>query len=376
LRPVAGPYLCGFLAVAGSVFCQDWYFQAIEEMTWITVINVVPKLIFTPLIFVFVKAPSDYGLVLLFQSAAVLSSGIAGAVLACHRLCVPLPAPTLRGLLIQLSEGWRTFLATVCTNLYTATNTVILGLMTSGVFDRFPKLKIVIGHGGEGLPYMLYRIDYMYENARYPFMKKVKKLPSDYMKENFYITTSGLPWAPAITMAQSVLGIDRVLYAMDYPYQQSSDEVAVYDAMVRLAQDFDTYEDLIAAGLDAAGREATAFPLSASGFELDPERFEARAAGASMRLTVTEFRLLASLLAAPGFVKSRDALVALGCIVCGDGGVAATTAQPFWQRKRVVLNVTFKFFQLLCAAYNVIEVFLLPEFAFSSQRLVDAMGRN
>jgi two-component system response regulator ChvI len=61
-----------------------------------------------------------------------------------------------------------------------------------------------------------------------------------------------------------------------------------------------------AAGLDADGRDATAFPLSASGFELDPERFEARAGGAAMRLTVTEF----SLLAAPGFVKSRDALVA------------------------------------------------------------------
>jgi len=105
----------------------------------------------------------------------------------------------------------------------------VLGLMTSGVFDRFPKLKIVIGHGGEGLPYMLYRIDYMYENARYSFMKKVKKLPSDYMKENFYITTSGLPWAPAITMAQSVLGVDRVLYAMDYPYQFVPEEVAMTD---------------------------------------------------------------------------------------------------------------------------------------------------
>ena len=105
----------------------------------------------------------------------------------------------------------------------------VLGLMTSGVFDRFPRLKIVIGHGGEGLPYMLYRIDYMYENARYSFMKKVKKLPSDYMKENFYITTSGLPWAPAITMAQSVLGIDRVLYAMDYPYQFVPEEVAMTD---------------------------------------------------------------------------------------------------------------------------------------------------
>jgi 5-carboxyvanillate decarboxylase len=105
----------------------------------------------------------------------------------------------------------------------------ILGLITSGVFDRFPKLKIVIGHGGEGLPYMLYRIDYMYENARYSFMKKVKKLPSDYMKENIFITTSGLPWAPAVTMAQSVLGMDRVLYAMDYPYEFVAEEVTMTD---------------------------------------------------------------------------------------------------------------------------------------------------
>jgi 5-carboxyvanillate decarboxylase len=105
----------------------------------------------------------------------------------------------------------------------------ILGLITSGVFDRFPRLRIVIGHGGEGLPFMLYRIDYMYENARYPFMKKINKLPSDYMKENIYITTSGLPWAPAITMAQSVLGMDRVLYAMDYPYQFVPEEVTMTD---------------------------------------------------------------------------------------------------------------------------------------------------
>ena len=113
----------------------------------------------------------------------------------------------------------------------------ILGLMTSGVFDRFPKLKIVVGHGGEGLPFMLYRLDYMYENARNPFMKKVKKLPSDYMKENMYITTSGLPWAPAITMCISVLGIDRVLYAMDYPYQYVLDEVTMTDNFPISAED-------------------------------------------------------------------------------------------------------------------------------------------
>jgi 5-carboxyvanillate decarboxylase len=104
-----------------------------------------------------------------------------------------------------------------------------LAIITSGALDRFPKLKIVIGHGGEGLPYWLYRIDYMQEFNRQAFMPKLKMLPSDYMKRNVYITTSGLPWAPAITMAQSVLGMDRVLYAMDYPYQYRVEEVAMTD---------------------------------------------------------------------------------------------------------------------------------------------------
>ena len=104
-----------------------------------------------------------------------------------------------------------------------------LAIITSGALDRFPNLKIVIGHGGEGLPYWLYRIDYMQEYNRQAFMPKLKMLPSDYMKRNIYITTSGLPWAPAITIAQSVLGMDRVLYAMDYPYQYRVEEVVMTD---------------------------------------------------------------------------------------------------------------------------------------------------
>jgi 5-carboxyvanillate decarboxylase len=104
-----------------------------------------------------------------------------------------------------------------------------LGIITSGAFDRFPDLKIVIGHGGEGLPYWLYRIDYMQENNRAAHMPKLKLKPSDYMKRNIYITTSGMPWAPAITMAQSVLGMDRVIYAMDYPYQYRVEEVTMTD---------------------------------------------------------------------------------------------------------------------------------------------------
>jgi len=131
LRPALGAYLCGFISVFGSVLYLDWFFQAIEEMRWITIINVIPKLVLSPLVFVLVKGPSDYALVLLIQSAAFLTSGIAGASLARRRLHVALPTPTLGSILAQLNDGWRTFMATVSTNFYTSTNTVLLGLMTN-----------------------------------------------------------------------------------------------------------------------------------------------------------------------------------------------------------------------------------------------------
>jgi 2,3-dihydroxybenzoate decarboxylase len=109
----------------------------------------------------------------------------------------------------------------------------MLRLVVSGVFDRFPGLRIVTGHLGEGLPYWLFRIDFMHRRMvsanRYASVQKLNKQPSDYLKENFYVTTSGMAWEPPILYAQSVLGVDRVLYAMDYPYQFVPEEVAVTD---------------------------------------------------------------------------------------------------------------------------------------------------
>jgi len=109
----------------------------------------------------------------------------------------------------------------------------ILRIIVSGVFDRFPKLRIVIGHLGEGLPYWLFRIDFMHNRMvtanRYASVRKLQRKPSDYVRENIWITTSGMAWEPPILYAQSVLGTDRVLYAMDYPYQFVPEEVAVTD---------------------------------------------------------------------------------------------------------------------------------------------------
>ncbi len=116
-----------------------------------------------------------------------------------------------------------------------------LRIITAGVFDRFPKLQMIIGHMGEALPFWSYRLDYMHRatvaSNRYESMKPLKKKPSDYLRENFYITNSGVAWEPAIKFTQSIVGVDRVLYAMDYPYQYAADEVTLLDNMQMSADD-------------------------------------------------------------------------------------------------------------------------------------------
>jgi 2,3-dihydroxybenzoate decarboxylase len=115
----------------------------------------------------------------------------------------------------------------------------VLAIIRSGALDRFPRLRLVVGHLGEALPFWLYRLDYMNKTAR-PAIRSgtasLGKTIGEYMKANVFITTSGMAWAPAITFVQSVIGVDRVMYAMDYPYQfelyevDATDEVPISDA--------------------------------------------------------------------------------------------------------------------------------------------------
>lgn len=109
----------------------------------------------------------------------------------------------------------------------------LLRLITIGIFDRYPDLQIIVGHMGEALPYWLYRLDYMHQagvrSKRYARMKPLGKTIAGYMRSNVHVTTSGMAWEPAIRFAQGVLGEDRVMYAMDYPYQYEPDEVRTHD---------------------------------------------------------------------------------------------------------------------------------------------------
>jgi 2,3-dihydroxybenzoate decarboxylase len=106
----------------------------------------------------------------------------------------------------------------------------VVAIVLSGAFERFPKLKIVIGHAGEGLPFWLHRLDTQQELVlRNAGKSNIKAKISDYVKRNVYVTTSGMGWEPAIQLCLDTMGDDHVMYAMDYPYQCMPEEVLAHD---------------------------------------------------------------------------------------------------------------------------------------------------
>lgn len=103
-------------------------------------------------------------------------------------------------------------------------------LIMSGVFDRWPDLRIVLGHMGEGIPFWLQRIDNRYLlQVKIGAVKQLDRLPSEYFLDHFVITTAGVTSMPALRLSLDVLGVDRILFAADFPYEDDADAVAAMD---------------------------------------------------------------------------------------------------------------------------------------------------
>lgn len=94
-----------------------------------------------------------------------------------------------------------------------------LRLMASGLFDEHPDLKIVIGHMGEGIPAMLYRIDHRNKWVEAPHTYPAQRKFVDYFSENFWITTSGNFRTQSLIDAVLEIGADRILFATDWPFE-------------------------------------------------------------------------------------------------------------------------------------------------------------
>lgn len=111
----------------------------------------------------------------------------------------------------------------------------VLRIVYGGIFDRFPKSTLVIGHMGETLPYSLWRLD-----SRYAMMKHrnvIQKKPSDYIRSNVMITTSGVFSAEPLTCAIQALGADRIMFSVDYPYERTEEAVEFIESAPMSDQD-------------------------------------------------------------------------------------------------------------------------------------------
>ena len=105
-----------------------------------------------------------------------------------------------------------------------------LRLMASGLFDRHPGLKIVLGHLGEGLPFNMWRVDNRNGWVKAPKSYPAKKPLSDYFQQNFWLTTSGNFRTQTLIDAMMEIGADRVLFSTDWPFENVDHACNWFDA--------------------------------------------------------------------------------------------------------------------------------------------------
>jgi 2,3-dihydroxybenzoate decarboxylase len=105
-----------------------------------------------------------------------------------------------------------------------------LRLMGSGLFDKHPGLRIILGHMGEGLPYSMWRIDHRNGWVKAPPRYKAKKKICEYFNAHFYLTTSGNFRTQTLIDALLEIGADRILFSADWPFENIDHAAQWFDS--------------------------------------------------------------------------------------------------------------------------------------------------
>jgi predicted TIM-barrel fold metal-dependent hydrolase len=104
-----------------------------------------------------------------------------------------------------------------------------LRLIGSGLFDQHPRLKIVLGHLGEGIPVQLWRIDHRNGWMKAPHKYAAKNGVADYFRKHFHLTTSGNFHTPSLVNAMTEMGPDRVMFSVDWPFEDVGESAQWFD---------------------------------------------------------------------------------------------------------------------------------------------------
>jgi PST family polysaccharide transporter len=178
-------FVFSFGIVIGDALLPVWLFQGMEKMRFITLVNFVSKVLFTLLIFVFVRSEGDYLIVPLFNTAGYLCAGLISFVIAYRTFKLKISLPKAHIIAEQVKESWSIFVSTLSINLYRNANTLLLGLLTGnytlvGFYSSAEKiikgLQSLVSPVSDALfPHLSRRLDNKAETSGLQLMSRLGK---------------------------------------------------------------------------------------------------------------------------------------------------------------------------------------------------------
>jgi polysaccharide transporter, PST family len=122
-------FFASFGIVVGTMLYPQWFFQGIEKMYWISIVNLAANLLFTAGIYLLVRKPSDFLIAAIAQASGKLLAGVLGLIILFSSEHVRVQPPTLAQVRHRLHDGWHLFMSSAAATLYTSSNAVVLGLV-------------------------------------------------------------------------------------------------------------------------------------------------------------------------------------------------------------------------------------------------------
>jgi PST family polysaccharide transporter len=168
-------YIFAFGLVIGNVIFPTWFYQGMERMKYITVLNVLTNLIFLAAIFIFIKRPSDYLYVPLLQSMGTLTAGVISQWIIRTRFNVRFHLPPLRTVYETFRDSTQFFLSRVSVSIYTSSNSFFLGLFAGNSAVGYYSAAEKLYTAAQGLysPLMQVTYPYMAKTRNRAFHRKV-----------------------------------------------------------------------------------------------------------------------------------------------------------------------------------------------------------
>lgn len=177
-------YLLTFSMIFGNVLFPIWFFQGMERMKQIALLNIIAKIIFTASVFIFIRSQRDYIYLPVINSLGFITAGTISLWIVIARIRIKIKIPSVKELKYQLKEGWHVFISTLAISLYTVSNTFILGLFTNNTIVGYYSAGEKIVRAAQGLIGPLSQTIYPYisklasesREAALEFVRKVVKL--------------------------------------------------------------------------------------------------------------------------------------------------------------------------------------------------------